>query len=112
LQRLVWQGSETVLPVEGRCHGVLGVYEQRMDTDMLKDQPGTLDCVQQQQLSQTLPLTGAVYRQPSKPNARDLPRKPLGQFVRELLVQDFTGRERVEPENACRLRVIDRNKGL
>ena len=83
-----------------------------MDTHMLKDQPGTLDCVQQQQLSQTLPLTGAVYRQSSKPNARDLPRKSLGQIVRKLLGQDLTGRERVEPENACGFRVIDGNNGF
>jgi hypothetical protein len=83
-----------------------------MDTDMFKDQPGAMDCVQQQQLSQTLPLTRAVNRQPSKPNARDLPGKPLGKFVRKLLSQDLAGRERVEPENACRRRTIDRDKGL
>jgi hypothetical protein len=83
-----------------------------MNTDMFKDQSGALDCIQQQQLSQALPLTGAVYRQPSKPNARDLPRKPLGKFVRKLLSQDLTGRERVEPKNTRGRRTIDGNKGL
>jgi len=79
---------------------------------MLEDPPGAADCVQQQQLSQTMPLSGAVYRQPSKPNARDPPGKPPGNFVRKLLGRALTGRERVEPEDACGLRVIDRNKGL
>jgi len=79
---------------------------------LFKDQPGAMDCIQQQQLSQTLPLICAVYRQPSKPNARDLPGKPLGHFVRKLLGQDLTGRERIEPENTCGLRIVDRNKGL
>ena len=79
---------------------------------MLEDPPGAADCVQQQQLSQTLPLSGAVYRQPSKPNARHLTGKPPGQVVRKLLGRDLTGRERAEPEDACGLRVIDRNKGL
>ena len=97
LQRLVRQRLKAVLLVEPCCLGVFGVYEQCMDTDMLKDQPGALDCIQQQQLSQTLPLSGAVYRQSSKPNARDSPRKPLGQFVRKLLGQDLASRERVEP---------------
>jgi hypothetical protein len=27
LEGLVWQGWETALPVEGRCHGGVGVYE-------------------------------------------------------------------------------------
>ena len=34
-RRLVWQGLEPVLPVEGSCQGVLGAYELRMDTTNL-----------------------------------------------------------------------------
>jgi len=56
-----------------------------MNTYMFKDQPGAMNCVQQQQLSHTLPLTGAVYRQPPKPNARHLPGKSFRQFHRKFL---------------------------
>jgi len=71
LQGLIRQLEEPVSQIERRRLGILGVDEQRMDTYVLNDHPGSTNCVHQQQLTQTLPLVCFGYRQPPKPNARN-----------------------------------------